>query len=161
MIYLLENVCAYLNKFSAAVGSVKVVFEERNHNYQALRNYLKKIQRNPLNHQARSLTLLNSSGIETSQKGADEFLILADFVAHFLYQCVNKTPNNFYIPETRYFSEMSGRFACNSDGVIDGVGLKFVHSLTMLNLDSDVERVFTEVRGKVPSAWDKDLSADR
>jgi len=148
--YLLEKVCAYLSKFGAHEDDVKVVLEERNHDYDAMLRYLLKVRDNPIYPESLSLRLLNPFGISRRRKGEVAGLEIADFVAHAVYQCANKTASNYGIPEVRYFSELSKRFACNESGLILDTGLKCIHDLKSLELDEDVEALFRAIRAQPP-----------
>lgn len=151
LVYLLESICSYLIRFGVAESDVGVVLEERNHDYDALLRYVQKVRATPLYPQSRSLRILNPFAISTRRKGEDSCLDCADFVAHAVYSCVNKTPNNFNIPEDRYFREISPRFACDEMGRVDGVGLKCIHNIEMLELDEDIKRTFLTSRAQLPS----------
>lgn len=151
VIYLLENVCLYLNYFKIGQDNLRIVFEKRNHNYEAMRTYIKRIQQVPLYPKSEILKMVNPFSIVAHDKGKDECLEFADMVAHFLYQCVNKSPNNHYIPEPRYFKEISTRFGCDREGRVSSIGLKFVHDVEMLKIDPDIKRVFLQAKALLPA----------
>ena len=150
LMYLLENVCSYLIRFGVKEDDLSVVLEARNHDYDAMLRYIQKVRERPLYPQSRSLRTLNPFAISTLRKGEDNCLEIADFVSHAVYQCVNKTPSNFNIPETRYFREISPRFACDENGLIGGIGLKYIHDIDMLELDDDVRHLFINSRAQLP-----------
>jgi len=148
--YLLERVCSYLSVIGAAEENVSVVLERRNHDYDAMLRYLLKVRENPLHSEAKSLTLLNPFSITTRVKGEEPLLEYADFVAHAVFQCVNKTKANHFIPERRYFEEISKRFAGDKSGRIINVGIKCIHDIGSLDLDADVKDVFVRTRVMPP-----------
>lgn len=148
--YLLERVCMYLGRFSVAEGELSVVLENRNHDFDAMLRYLDKVRSKPIYPESKSLKILNPFSIVTRKKGEDLALEIADFVAHAVYQCTNKSGANFNIPEYRYFKEISARFAGDGEGKVLGVGLKCIHSLEMLNLDEDIELLFRSTRVAPP-----------
>ncbi len=149
--YLLECVCSYLGTKGVRQESVNVVFEERNHDYDALRRYLTIVRDKPIYPQSRSLKLLNPFSISTRRKGEEDMLEFADFVAYSAFQCTNKSQSNYFIPEPRYFKELSRNLAANSNGSPLGVGLKCIHSLKDLQLDKDVEDLFLGIQAKKPT----------
>ncbi|WP_417677479.1 DUF3800 domain-containing protein [Pseudodonghicola sp.] len=148
--YLLEKVCSYLARFNVTENDVRVVLEERNHNYDTMLRYLMTVRDKPIYPQSRSLKLLNPFSIVAVKKGEDDCLEFADFVSHAVYLCANKTQNNYFIPEPRYFSEISKRFAGDDRGRILGVGLKCIHDLTSLELDDDIQALFKNSRAQLP-----------
>lgn len=140
-VYLLERVGKYLLNRGFGEQPPDVVFEARNHDYDAMRRYIGKIKDNPMHTDAKYLRVFNPFAISTRSKDEEPLLKFADLAAHAVYQCTNRTPNNFYIPETRYFVELSKRFGADAAGNILGNGVKAIHSLAQLELDADVERV--------------------
>lgn len=149
--YLLEIICAYLRPRITSSDDISVVFEERNHDYDAMRRLLVRVKENPIRPQSKVLQSLNPFSITAEPKGATEMLEIADFVAHAVFQCANKSRNNFEIPESRYLKEISSRFAPDKNGKILGVGLKPIHKLEQLGLDPDVVEVLKSCRAKLPS----------
>ncbi|WP_417598780.1 DUF3800 domain-containing protein [Pararhodobacter oceanensis] len=139
--YLLELICKVLKARGAREEDISVVFEERNHDYDAMRRYLTKVKDKPHYSHSRSLEILNVFGISAMKKGEDALLDVADFIGHAVYQLVNKSESNFFIPEPRYFQELSPRFAASNNGEIEGVGVKYIHSLKQLKLDADIEMI--------------------
>ncbi|MGB5556374.1 MAG: DUF3800 domain-containing protein, partial [Paracoccaceae bacterium] len=113
--------------------------------------YLIKVKQNPLYRESKSLRILNPFSIVAKEKDEEPILQLADLVAHAVYQCTNKSDSNFGIPEYRYFEEISRRFAADANGRILGAGLKAIHSLEMLELDTNVAKVLSAARAAPPS----------
>ena len=150
LVYLLERVCSFLNEIGVKEDDLSFVLERRNHNYSAMINYIRNVRDRPLYTQSHSLKILNPFAITTKKKGEDALLDYADFVSYALYQCVNKTPSNFYIPETRYFEELMPRFGCDRKGLVEGMGLKYIHNLNMLAVDPKVANLFKSARATPP-----------
>lgn len=146
--YLLESICRVLKSQGVSEDDFDVIFEERNHDYDRMRYYLLKVKERPIYPQSRSLEILNVFAIKTMKKGAHPLLDVADFVSHSIYQMSNKSKGNFFIPESRYFQELSPRFASSSDGVIEGIGIKCIHNLQQLGLDSDVAAIISNARAE-------------
>lgn len=144
--YLLEVVASDLARFGNEFVDPRIVVESRNHDYDALRRYLEKIKENPLYPQSKALSRINPFGLIAKTKSEEDLLRIADFVAHGIYSCVNKTLDNFGHVETRYWQEMSSRFATDSSGRILGAGLKCIHSVKQVKLDAEVELMFKNAR---------------
>lgn len=138
-VYLLERVGKYLLAKGNCVEPPTVIFERRNHDYDAMRRYIGKIKENPIHRDAKYLQVFNPFAITARAKGEETLLKYADLVAHAVYQCTNKTQSNHGIPEPRYLEEISRRFGADERGKIIGNGLKCIHSLEQLELDKDVE----------------------
>ncbi len=144
--YLLELVAIDLAQFGSKFHEPKIIVEKRNHDYDALRRYIGKIKDNPLHTRAKSLSHINPFGLVAETKEEEDLLRVADFVSHSLYSCVNKTPDNFGNVETRYWEEISKRFAANKSGLILGSGLKCIHSVADVGLDRKVKMLFQTAR---------------
>jgi len=149
--YLLEVICRYLGPSISDSDDLSVVFEERNHNYDAMRRLLIRVKETPVRPESKVLAKLNPFAITTKAKGTDEMLDIADFVSHAVFQCVNKSNANYQIPEPRYFREISSRFAGDKDGRIWGTGLKAIHSIDDLKLDPDIVKEISGCAAKKPS----------
>lgn len=144
--YLLERVGAYLGEVGGDLREPEIVFEERNHNYDAMIRYLGAVKENPLYEHSKALGAINPFGITSKKKSEEDLLRLADLVSHALYCCVNKTPNNFGIVEPRYLNELSPRFAADKKGRVLGAGIKAIHTLADLNLEPEAKDVLTNMR---------------
>lgn len=145
--YLLEVVASDLNRFGTDYHEPRIVVESRNHDYDALRRFLNKVKENPIYPQSKALEIVNPFSLIAKAKDEEDLLRIADFVSHSIYSCINKTPENFGNPETRYWRELSGRFATDSNGKIIGAGLKCIHSIDQLELEQDVSEMFLRARG--------------
>ena len=143
--YLLECICKYLAPRIEGEDDLAVVFEKRNHDYDAMRRYLLKVRDNPIHAESKFLKPLNPFCIVNRRKGEEDMLELADFVAHSVYQCCNLSKSNYGIPEPRYFLELSSRFAGNESNKALGVGLKCIHSLEQVNVEPEIARIFNEI----------------
>jgi len=138
-VYLLERVGKYLLARNVVQEPPTVIFEHRNHDYDAMRRYIGKIKENPMHTDARFLRAINPFAIVTRAKSDEPLLKYADLAAHAVYQCTNKTRANHMIPEPRYLEELSKRFGADERGNIVGNGIKCIHNLEQLELDKDVE----------------------
>jgi hypothetical protein len=136
--YLLERVGSYLTHFDKDLVEPQIVFEKRNHDYDAMIRYLAKVRKNPIYSQSNGLSTINPFGIISCTKEQEAALRVADMVSHALYACVNKAPENFGIVEPRYLKELSARFAADGAGKIIGTGLKFIHSASDMQFDKDL-----------------------
>ena len=140
--YLLETICQYLGRYTADPDDLTFFLEERNHNYDKMYRYLDRVKCNPIYPQSNSLELLNPFSITTKKKGSDDVLEVADFVAHAVFQCTNRSQGNFGIPEPRYFKEISRCFAGDSKNFALGCGLKCLHSIEDIGLDLEIQKMF-------------------
>ncbi|HRK42783.1 MAG TPA: DUF3800 domain-containing protein [Gemmobacter sp.] len=144
--YLIELVSAYLSSFGVGADEVSIVFEARNHDYDKLIRYLARVKENPIYPHSRVLSNVNPFSITAVEKGKEDMLEFADLAAHAVYQLTNRSAANFYIPESRYFSEMSRRFAADGMGRILGHGIKCIHSLDQLDLSDEVAEMLRHKR---------------
>lgn len=148
MAYLLAKVGKYISAFGQSFREPQVIFEGRNHDYDALIRYVNAIKANPMHPEAKHLGVFNPFGFVQKQKDEEKLLKFADLTAHAVYQCVNKTDKNFQIPETRYLSELAVRFGADTSGRVINHGIKCVHSLEGLELDPDVKELWSSMRAK-------------
>lgn len=151
LLYLLERIFQYLSKYIVSDNDVSIILERRNHDYDTMLRYLQTVKNNPIYRESRALERLNPFAITTKAKGEDELLEIADFVSHAVYQLANKTDKNFNIPEFRYFQELSSRFAGDQKFNVLGVGLKCIHSLEQLKLDTDIGTLLRATKCKPPT----------
>ena len=108
------------------------------------------MKKNPLYPQSNSLYPINPFAITKRNKNQEDLLRYADLVSHALYCCVNKTPDNFGITEPRYLKELSSRFGTDQSGEVIGRGIKPIHSLNHLKLDTEIEEALQSMRAKPP-----------
>lgn len=148
LMYLLERILTYLIPQGMKEDQLSVVLEHRNHDYDTMLRYFTAIKENPIYAQSKVFKNFNPFCITSLKKGEDELLEIADFVSHAVYQLANKTKANFNIPETRYFRELSTRFAGNEHCSILGTGIKCIHSLDDLELDEDVKEIVRKAKCK-------------
>jgi len=146
-VYLLECVAQYLIS-KGVTESPTIIFEKRNHNYDAMRRYIGRIKDRPMHQNAKSLSIINPFAILTKTKAEEDLFIYPDIVAHALFQCANKTPSNYFIPEPRYLRELSSRFGANEKGEILGYGIKPIHTLPQLELAPFVEKELSLLKAR-------------
>ncbi|EBA07721.1 DNA topoisomerase IV subunit B [Sagittula stellata E-37] len=157
--YLLEKVLSYLSDTDYNPNQLRVVLEERNHDYDAMLRYFEKVKKNPLYLQSQVFSGFNPFCITKLKKGQDEAMEVADFVSHAVYQLANKTIANFEIPETRYFTELSSRFAGDHSCNVLGTGIKCIHTLEQLQLDPDVAALLAVTKCKAPTGMTRRRTA--
>ncbi len=124
--YLLELVGHFMSCKGIGASDLSIVFEKKNHNYERLRRYLKAIQEKPIDDRAIHLKKIDSLSISAETKSREPLLALADLVAFSAHATVNKTTENFSIPEQRYFRELKNRFWKNDKGKIANFGVKYI-----------------------------------
>jgi len=108
--YLLERVGHFLSVNDIPSKETSVVFEEKKHDYQRLRNYIVQNRRRPLHENARYLARIAPLSITSTKKTEETLLSLADWTAYAIYQSASETKANFMIPEQRYFREIKEKF---------------------------------------------------
>lgn len=148
--YLLEQLCKYIEHEGIDPNLVSVVFEETVAlKLQQLRNFILYCIKFPRQEQSKILEILNTSKFLVQEKKDEPLLQYADLVANSLYQCVNKSSANNFIPETRYINELRFKFWANSQSnLINGFGIKPIHNLNSLNLDADVSEFLRTIKNK-------------
>lgn len=125
--YLLELVAQFSNANGLSSDDISIVFESRKHDYERLRNYIKRISEKPLDSRAKSLSQINPSQITDKGKLDEPLLSLADLTAFSLFQSVNESKGNYGIPEERYLRELLPKFhRDDATDVIANHGIKYV-----------------------------------
>lgn len=131
-VYLFEQLALAMETFGISKQDMSVVFEERSHDYQRLRTYLKKNIVTPFStgidagdkNRAR-LSRIDPLSITSQTKESEVLLFLADLAAYATRSAIDQTDFNFGIPEQRYFREIEDRFFKDpSTGAIGGWGFK-------------------------------------
>lgn len=146
-VYLLERVGRYLLAKNMADEPPNIYFESRNHDYDAMRRYIGKIKNNPLHSDATYLRAINPFAITARAKDEEALLKYADLASYAVYQCANKSKSNFQIPEPRYLEEISRRFGVDEKARVVGAGIKCIHTLKDLHLDTDIAQRIERMRG--------------
>ncbi len=145
--YLLERVGAFMIEKGIPTGNVSVIFEDGHFEYAPFRSFVKACQNQPFNKNAKALSRLEVSKITAAPKTTEPLLQIADLIANGLFNCVNKSENNYYIPETRYIRELRRRFYHHPvTKNIVGHGIKPVHALRDLNLDGEISTFFSTLK---------------
>lgn len=147
--YLLEKVGQFMEVNGMTEDQLTVCFEQGNFNYTALRGLIGACRRNPIRPATENLKHVNPSSIIVKEKAEEPLLQTADLVAHALFKCVHKEAANYYVPEPRYIIELRKRFFSDeASGKVEGFGIKAVHYLKDLKLDSDVHEVISNLNSK-------------
>lgn len=125
--YFLERVGHFMIENEVQPDQMDIVFEKRDgHDYEKLRNYIRKVQRNP--HDPRLghfLAPIVPSRIVAVGKKEEDLLEFADLVAFSVSAAVTPSKANFGMPEQRYIRELKGKFFRDKEtGVIGDFGLK-------------------------------------
>ncbi len=147
--YLLEKVGLFAKLNGIKPDQINIVFEERNHDYSMMIRFLQRCKETPISSEVALLNFIDPYRIQKKSKNDEALLQTADLVAHSLYCCVNKSRSNLHIPETRYLNELRTKFFHDENtGAIIGRGIKPVHNLNSLKLDSDVSRFLYHLNAK-------------
>jgi hypothetical protein len=146
--YLIERVLIYLQQYNVSEHDISVILERRNHDYGMMISFISTVKQNPIYSESKALKNFNPYCISTLKKGEDDMLEIADFVSHAVFSLVNKTKTNYGIPEPRYFQEICSRFGGNAKHEIVGSGIKCIHSLKGLQLDTEITEILKSARSK-------------
>ncbi|AEV36894.1 excinuclease ABC subunit B [Pseudovibrio sp. FO-BEG1] len=146
--YLLERVGEALIEHGISSENVQIVFEEGNFEYEKLKNFVRVCQRKPLHENAKFLKAIDPDKLSAVAKKDESLLQIADLVAHALFSTVNKSKQNFKIPESRYLYELRQRFYADEDGLIMDKGIKLIHKITDLDLDPDIAEFYQTLSNK-------------
>lgn len=150
--YLLERVGLFMDVRCIPPDNLNIVFEKANINYDKMRNLIWTCQRNPKHKNTKFLKFINVENITEKKKDDEPLLQIADLVAHALYKCVDKTKSNFEIPEPRYLRELAPKFFGHPEtNALVGGGLYCVHSISDLQMDTDVESMLRAMSAIPPS----------
>ena len=150
-VYLLEKVARYIHLIGKADNEPEIVFEERNHDYDRLIRYLRKVRANPQYPESKFLKMINPFALSAVPKNKDKMLKFADLTAFATYQCFNKSSANYEIPEPRYLTEIQSKFGCDKNGKVLDYGIKCIHKLSDLEADRDVASKLREFRAETPA----------
>ena len=113
-----------------------------------------KIRNNPMHTEAKKLNAINPFSITFEKKKAEPLFFIPDFGAHALYQCFNRSPQNFGIPETRYLHELRNVFHRHEKTLkIDGYGIKYIQNINQLHADPDVSAFLKNLSVPKPSKF--------
>lgn len=144
--YLLERVGWFMQVNDIPPENLDIVFEKGNFDYEKMQRLLHKCQKNPSHSMTAYLKHIKVSNITVKDKNEEPLLQMADLVAHSLYKCVDKQDKNHFITEPRYLRELSPRFFGNpKTRAVAGAGLYLVHTVSDLELDSEVEDVINNM----------------
>ena len=146
---LLECVGQFMKANKLERHQLDIVFEEGNFAYEKLKNLIRVCQDTPIARtdkqleRIKLLRYISADNILATPKSEEPLLQLSDLVAHSLYKCVDKPRSCYELTEPRYFNELKSKFYHNTEsGQIIGYGLKVIHALKQLNLDSDISKLF-------------------
>ena len=150
---LLECVGDFVKQTGYFSHQVDVIFEKANFDYKMLSNYIRKIQDNPIGTskqkaRVKLLRFIDPDRIQTKTKTEEPLLGFADLVAHSLYRCVDRSNGVMGITESRYFSEMTSSFYSNDEGELLGFGMKPIHTLGEIDVESEVASLFLNARNQ-------------
>ncbi len=151
-VYLLERVGHFMSQHNFGSDQLSIVFEEKKHDYQAMRNFVRTIRDKPMDVRAKYLQRIDPLSITATAKKDDILLSLADLAAFSIYQSVNITKTNFGIPEQRYLRELKSSFWCDPNTKqIANFGIKFIKGPIQMNLTPENKRFIMKFYRKVKS----------
>lgn len=138
--YLLEMVGGFVEQSHSRVDEIAIIFEEKNHDYDRLRNYISTVRAKPMNERAKLLQNIDPAKIVSMKKSEEPLLAIADLVAHGLLQAFSAGPKNYGFPEQRYLRELKHKFWSDpGSGQIADYGINFIKKYEM-TMDENEKR---------------------
>lgn len=113
-LYLLSKLGVHLARKGIPGRNVRIIFEERSHDYKRFTNYLCKVSRNPTGDGVQGIASIHPYNLSTAKKDDEHLLAVPDIIAHALFAAFDRNRNNFKITEVRYMQEMMEAF-CEAD----------------------------------------------
>lgn len=144
--YLFEKLGSLLGSLKITKESVFIRLEARDQQYSSLLSFIEKIQNSPLDHRALPMRNIDRFSISTVKKRDDLAMALSDIGAHALFCAVRRDAKNFALTETRYLRELSPIFMSGKDGMILPNGIKPIHSIKKLGLDTFSRRELANLK---------------
>lgn len=139
--YLLEQVGGFLGKHGIASSHVSIVYERKNHDYQRLHSYIKRIRDTPMDRRAVALSNIDPLSITAQTKSQLPILSFADLTAFALFQSVNESKSNYGVPEERYLRELLRKFHRDPEtGIVANYGIKYIKAPRGMGLSGQVKR---------------------
>ncbi len=136
--YLLERVGLFMEEENICADDLRILFEEGNFDYKALKNLLKKCQKTPRQCNTKMLRRINAEKVQAEKKSKEPLFQLADLVAHSLYKCVDGGKYN--VLEHRYLREIKSRFYSDKETKrILGSGIYAIHRIEDLRVEGEIE----------------------
>lgn len=125
--YFLERVGHFMRLKGISGEDLDIVFERREgHDYEKLRNYIRIIQKNPIDPRLEFyLQPIVPGRIVSVPKEVNKLLCYADLISFAVAAALNPSASNFGIPEQRYLRELKELFfKDDKSGAIGEFGLK-------------------------------------
>ncbi len=145
--YLLEKVGRFLDENNITKSEHKIIFEEkRSVHYGSMKNFLKACWLEPHYKEAEFLQYINIPSITAVPKKEEPLFVVADFIAHSLFQCCEDADNS--VTETRYLNELRSNFYSDDNGEIFDFGIKAVNKISDLQLQQQDQSFILNLNAK-------------
>ncbi|MCW2301680.1 hypothetical protein M2324_000059 [Rhodovulum sulfidophilum] len=105
-LYLLNILGRHLRDRNIPRDAVEIVFERREHDYEQLQRYIKKVAGNPTGDDVDSIPHISASSIKARKKEDSHIFSVPDIIAHAVFSAFDRNRNNFGITESRYLREL-------------------------------------------------------
>lgn len=148
--YFLETICKFSQENDIEIS--RIVFEKREgKDYEQMKNYIRVIQRRPLNPRAEYLRHIVGGTIEARTKEEEPLLQVADGIAHSFFKlCI---PDRYGVCETRYVDELRNLMPSDSVDQILDVGTKIVPTLHSLRVNDAVKEYIRSMTSIPPARF--------
>jgi hypothetical protein len=147
--YVLEILGEIIQRYRINPSDVKIVFEEGNFDYEALKNFIRACQKNPIHPGAERLQYIAVENITSIPKPSLHTLALADLSAHALYKCVDQSEKNYGLVDVTYLREIGRRFHSQERTYkVLGHGIKCIRGIATMKL-GPVDKVDSQISGSV------------
>lgn len=145
--YLLEILGQIIERHKIEPKNVKIVFEEGNFDYAALKNFIRACQKNPLHDSAHRLRYIAVDNITSAPKKQLPTLALADLAAHSLYKCVDQSEKSYGLVDTTYLREIGCKFHSEERTYkVLGHGIKCIRGISRMKLDRSATEALLNLR---------------
>lgn len=146
--YLFEQIGQVVGGYEIPKEQIRILLEARAQQYSSLLSFLNSIQRNPLDERSLPIRNIDRFSVSKIKKQDDLLVSLADIGANAMFLAVRRDEKTYCLRETRYLKELSPVFLAAKNGRIVPKGLKPIHSMQDLGLDTETEESLLNMKNK-------------
>ena len=147
--YLLECVGEFLANRDIDAAELDIYFERGPFDYDALCNYVRYCQQDPIYPRNRLLQHIEAHRIRTRTKDEEPLFQVSDLVAHALFKTVDINDRYYQIPEPQYFIELHKRFYHHPKTLrLNEYGFKAINGVYRAQIPQEVRVLLNEFRGE-------------
>ena len=149
--YALEILGSMIQRYEIKPTEVRIVFEEGNFDYAALRNFIRACQKTPHHAGAERLQYIAVDNILSIPKRNLPTLALADLSAQALYKCVDQSERNYGLVDATYLREIGCKFHSQERTYkVLGHGIKCIRGIEKMKLDQVATEALQNLRATPP-----------